>query len=177
MSYGDWEIESATNDRVVFRRKTVGGGAILFLVILYAIYNFIVENWVYIVIVLGIAVVCVITCLIIYANANKPGLKIFLAILTSISLIIGVLCFGPRIQNGVVPAKNQKPASTTTQQISYAYVNSDALNVRSGPSADYSIVARLQKNVMVQIISNSGDWRRIISGNIDGYVNSKFLRY
>jgi uncharacterized protein YgiM (DUF1202 family) len=57
----------------------------------------------------------------------------------------------------------------------YAYVKPDALNVRSGPSADYGVIARLSKNSKVEIINKSGTWWKIKNGNWEGYVNSQFL--
>jgi hypothetical protein len=40
----------------------------------------------------------------------------------------------------------------------YAHVQSVALNVRAGPSADYNVLTRLSKNTRVQIIDKSGAW-------------------
>jgi uncharacterized protein YgiM (DUF1202 family) len=58
----------------------------------------------------------------------------------------------------------------------YAYVNADAINVRSGPSADYKIVISLSRNSRVEIIDSSGRWWKIKSGDKEGYVNSSYLR-
>jgi uncharacterized protein YgiM (DUF1202 family) len=57
----------------------------------------------------------------------------------------------------------------------YASVKSDVLNVRSGPSVNYEVLARLYKNTRVQIINKSGSWWKIQYENIEGYVNSEYL--
>jgi len=54
-------------------------------------------------------------------------------------------------------------------------VNSDTLNVRSGPSADNAVVGVLTRGTAVQVLDSSGTWWRIRAGNITGYVNSSFL--
>ena len=59
-----------------------------------------------------------------------------------------------------------KPSASGSASGSYAYVSSDALNVRSGPSANHAIVGRLSRNTRVEIINRSGTWWRIRSGNI-----------
>jgi len=56
-------------------------------------------------------------------------------------------------------------------------VDSDALNVRRGPSADHDVVGQLKKNARVQVLNSSGQWWRIRFGNIEGYVNSAYLTH
>jgi uncharacterized protein YgiM (DUF1202 family) len=58
----------------------------------------------------------------------------------------------------------------------YAYVKSDALNVRSGPSANNRVLATLRRNSRVQVINRTGIWWKIRHENIEGYVNSVYLR-
>lgn len=57
----------------------------------------------------------------------------------------------------------------------FAFVNSDALNVRSGPSANNRVVTILKMNSRVQVIEKTGTWWKIQYENIDGYVNSEYL--
>jgi len=54
-------------------------------------------------------------------------------------------------------------------------VNSDTLNVRSGPSADNAVVGVLKRGDRVDVLNNSGTWWEIKSGSIRGYVNSSYL--
>jgi hypothetical protein len=58
----------------------------------------------------------------------------------------------------------------------YAYVKSNALNVRSGPSANNRVLATLRMNSRVQVINKAGAWWKIKYENIEGYVNSMYLR-
>ena len=55
-------------------------------------------------------------------------------------------------------------------------VNADTLNIRSGPSPDHEAVGSAPRDSRVQVLERSGQWWRIRYGNIEGYVNSSFLR-
>ena len=70
----------------------------------------------------------------------------------------------------------EKIVVQNAQNVRHMFVNSDALNVRSGPSADASLVGQLTRNTQVQVIGSSGEWYRVRTGTIEGYVNSRFLR-
>jgi uncharacterized protein YgiM (DUF1202 family) len=67
-------------------------------------------------------------------------------------------------------------ASSGSSTGRYMLVNSDTLNVRSGPSADYSVVGVLNRNARVEVLDRPGTWWKIKSGNIEGYVNSSYLK-
>ena len=69
---------------------------------------------------------------------------------------------------------SNNPGSSSSS--SYAYVNTDGLNVRSGPSASNTVVTTLSRNTRVQVISKTGSWWKIKYGNIEGYVYSEYLR-
>jgi uncharacterized protein YgiM (DUF1202 family) len=151
--------------------------------VLYKIYMFIKANWVSIVTILGICVACVIVCIIIHVKARKTGLKTLFTILASIGLICAVLFFGPAKMVDSFSQLRQKitfqkkPTTTPVTATIYAYVITDALNVRAGPSVDSEIVGRLTKDERVEIVDNSEQWRKIKSENIEGYVDSDYLRY
>jgi len=66
--------------------------------------------------------------------------------------------------------------SSGSQTGRYMLINSDTLNVRSGPSADYSVVGVLTRNARVEVLDRPGQWWKIKSGNIEGYVNSSYLK-
>ena len=88
-------------------------------------------------------------------------------------LVVGVIanmCDGNAKKT--TTSTHNPPSSTHTR---YMLVNSDALNVRSGPSADYGMIGQLKKNTRVQVLDSSGQWWKIKSGNIEGFVNSSFL--
>jgi hypothetical protein len=67
-------------------------------------------------------------------------------------------------------------SSPTSSSNGYAYVKSNALNVRSGPSANNRVLATLRMNSKVQVINKTGTWWKIRQENIEGYVNSAYLR-
>jgi uncharacterized protein YgiM (DUF1202 family) len=156
--------------------------------ILYKVYMFIKANWVSIVTILGICVVCLIVCFVIYKKARKTGLKTFFTILASVGLIITVLYSGPGKTEAffanfqkIIPKLERKtlkePASTEPiSTSSYAYVISDALNIRSGPSVGNEIIGQLFKDQRVEIVDSSGQWWKIKFGDTEGYVGSDFLR-
>jgi len=68
-----------------------------------------------------------------------------------------------------------KPNTVNTSSYDYAYVKSDALNVRSGPSANYRVLVVLSINSKVQVINKTGVWWKIKYESIEGYVNSEYL--
>jgi uncharacterized protein YgiM (DUF1202 family) len=83
--------------------------------------------------------------------------------------------------SGKEKAAGQTQARTQTvrQAQGYAYVNSDGLNMRSGPSAQSAIVTVLRRNNRVQLVetaNGSGNWVKIRSGNHEGFVNADFLK-
>lgn len=60
--------------------------------------------------------------------------------------------------------------NTTTKE-----VNTDSLNVRSGPNTSYSVVGKLKKGEKVKVISESNDWSKIdYKGNVS-YTSSRYL--
>jgi len=67
-------------------------------------------------------------------------------------------------------------AAASSQAGRYMIVNSDTLNVRSGPSVDNSVVGTLTRNTRVEVLEKPGQWWKIKSGNIEGYVNSSYLK-
>jgi hypothetical protein len=84
---------------------------------------------------------------------------------------------GPRIKIGVGYRLGGSSGSTSSSRSGrYMLVNTDTLNVRSGPSADTSLVGTLARNTRVEVLNRSGTWWEIRSGNIRGYVNSSYLK-
>ena len=67
-------------------------------------------------------------------------------------------------------------SSSSSSSGRYMYVNADSLNVRSGPSADNALVGTLVRGASVEVLDKSGTWWKIKSGNIQGYVNSSYLK-
>ena len=88
----------------------------------------------------------------------------------SVSKQVGWLVIKNRIKTNTTASK-----PNTVNTSSYAYVKSDALNVRSGPSANYRVLAVLSINSKVQVINKTGTWWKIKYGNTEGYVHSEYL--
>ncbi|WP_434798496.1 SH3 domain-containing protein [Terrisporobacter vanillatitrophus] len=64
----------------------------------------------------------------------------------------------------------------TSTSTSEKYVNTPAgLNVRKGPSTSYAKIATLTNGTKVNVITTSGDWSKITSGSITGYVSNQYL--
>jgi uncharacterized protein YgiM (DUF1202 family) len=60
--------------------------------------------------------------------------------------------------------------------ILYAYVNPDALNIRSGPSTSDKIIGQLSKDERIEVISNIGQWWKVKSAETEGFVVADYLR-
>jgi len=73
----------------------------------------------------------------------------------------------------------QQAAQIITVPTVYARVTSYTLNVRTGPSANYSVSNSIRENTTVEILERIGSaWVRIRYGDGSvGYVNSYFLSY
>jgi hypothetical protein len=149
MAYNDWEVESSSDDRIVLRRSTAGGGALLGLVIIGAIVNFIVENWVYIVTILGITIICIVVCYFIWKRAENPGIKIFFIILLTIGSIIGVIYFGTN-KKEKSPNHPRYSEKSDTVKVEKIVQNESALNpngvLASSPSNEFQVTHKIVTN-------------------------------
>ena len=142
--------------------------------IFYKIYMFIKANWVSIVTILGLCIVCTIACIIIQNKTRRLGLKVLFTtftILAAIGLIGTVLYSGPGETKAFyvnlykkIPKLEQKMIIEPTTPI-YAHVTSDKLNIRIGPSVSNEIVGQLSKDQRVEISDKSGQWWKIKSDN------------
>ncbi|MGL5152465.1 MAG: SH3 domain-containing protein [Clostridium sp.] len=82
--------------------------------------------------------------------------------------------------NGQEPVEPTPPPVTPdppSGDKKYGVVNVDsALNVRSGPGTNYSVIGSLGNNKKVQILGESGDWYKILFNGRDGYVSKQFVK-
>lgn len=51
----------------------------------------------------------------------------------------------------------------------------DNLNIRSEASTDSKLVGKMRRNAACEILEQDGEWSRIVSGEVEGYVKSEFL--
>jgi len=64
----------------------------------------------------------------------------------------------------------QKPTS------SYYYVNSESINLRSGPGLNYSVIQKINKNNNVLVIDTTNEeWWYVDHNGVKGYINSQYL--
>ena len=60
-----------------------------------------------------------------------------------------------------------------------AKIDTELLNVRSGPSADTSVVGRVSQGMLMLVVERRGDWVKLSDplrrGIAEGWVNSRFL--
>jgi len=78
----------------------------------------------------------------------------------------------------VVPTATPKPTATAQTTYYGVVINTSSLNVRSGASTKYGIVAALTKGTKVKILKKnaSGSWHYIqMANNIKGYVSANYI--
>lgn len=54
-------------------------------------------------------------------------------------------------------------------------VTANGVRMRSGPGTSYSIISYYNKGVQFTVIGKSGDWYQVKSGNVTGYMSSKYI--
>jgi SH3-like domain-containing protein len=56
------------------------------------------------------------------------------------------------------------------------WVDVQTLNMRAEPSLNAQVVYRLRYGDMLQVIDENGEWRQVLTGGVEGWVHSEFLR-
>lgn len=70
---------------------------------------------------------------------------------------------------------------TATQMAAYGYTNlgiaqvDGNLNVREAPGTEASVVGKMPNNAGCEILEVDGEWTKISSGDVTGYVSSEYL--
>lgn len=72
----------------------------------------------------------------------------------------------------VAPSIDQASASGSTY---YVKVNSGTLNMRNKPAASGKVVAKLSKNQLVTVASQSKGWAKVSIKGKSGYVSSQYI--
>ena len=123
-------------------------------------------------------------------NISNNALKVTMMVITSL-FILGVLggalysisqITNTLLQPSGKTTLSNSPGRTTTNNSSETWtnrtVNTDWLNVRSGPSANHTVLFTLPENTVIRVsnIGGSGDWVKIRHNNRDGFVNQRYLR-
>ena len=69
----------------------------------------------------------------------------------------------------------QTPAQTSIYDTLAMSQVEDYVNVRALPNTDAEIVGKIYNNCAATIIGTEGDWYKIKSGNVEGYINSQYF--
>lgn len=69
----------------------------------------------------------------------------------------------------------QKPVENTNLSFTKGYINSEAVNIRSGPSTDSNVVAILILNTGVTITAQTEEWYKVTYGNYTGYIHKTLI--
>lgn len=73
-------------------------------------------------------------------------------------------------------AAEEEPAAEKSEYDNIAIAQvSNYVNLRSEPSEEGEILGKLYNNSAATIIATEGDWYKIKSGSVDGYVKSEFV--
>ena len=78
-------------------------------------------------------------------------------------------------------AQQEQPQQETVPTAAYGYTNLGVasvdgnLNVREAPSTEAGLVGKMPNNAGCEILSVEGEWTRIRSGEVEGYVKSEYL--
>lgn len=76
----------------------------------------------------------------------------------------------PFLNNQPIP---QPPPSTSA----YVSTQDTNLNMRSGPGANYPIVAKLPKGSELTVIQVVGGWAHVATPTAEGYVSTQYITY
>lgn len=175
----EWILSKISDDEYRVRRDNNDGAGCLFYAfiigsIVSAVIAFIKENWVTIVSIFGVIIVCVISCYIIYCKSQtNTGKKIAIPIILAIITIFLIIYIPIHNENKY---DDDSTHYSTTSEI-YGYVNTDGLNMRSSPNSNSKILKTLSYNTKIKLLDTTNTWFYIEYNGITGYVNSNYITY
>lgn len=77
--------------------------------------------------------------------------------------------------------EKEEPSSDKVEKVKSPYANlgisiaDNYVNIRVKPNTDSKIVGKLYKGCATDILATKGDWVKIKSGDVKGYINKEFL--
>lgn len=77
--------------------------------------------------------------------------------------------------------QKEEPSSNEVKKVKSPYANlgisvaDNYVNIRKAPNTDSKIVGKLYKGCATDILARKGDWVKIKSGKVKGYINADFL--
>ena len=78
------------------------------------------------------------------------------------------------IDTGAAKEEAEAPAKTEYDDIAIAQVD-NYVNVRSAASEEGEVLGKLYNNSACTVLGTEGDWYKIHSGNVEGYIKAEFL--
>lgn len=63
----------------------------------------------------------------------------------------------------------------SAKSVKLKVINTNSLNVRTGPSVKYKVIKTIKRNTVVTQTSTKGNWSKIKVGSKTGYASSKYL--
>lgn len=66
-------------------------------------------------------------------------------------------------------------SSITIEKSIYGHINAETVNFRMEPNLDSDIYYTLDKYTTLEVISENGDWTKVIIGDTTGYVFSQYI--
>lgn len=86
---------------------------------------------------------------------------------------------GAAIDPAQQPAPTQEPAATPKPKSEYDKIGisvaADFVNVRKKPNTDSKVVGKLYRGSAARIVKKVGEWVKIRSGQVEGYIKSDYL--
>ena len=79
------------------------------------------------------------------------------------------------LQTGYMHSNYLKYTTRENAELGYGRVNGSRVNIRSGPSTSYSVVAQASLGDKAYIIGINNQWFKVIYGNTIGYIRSDYL--
>lgn len=110
----------------------------------------------------------------IVVNTSLSGIN--LAISQTLENIINEEWDDPEGEENVIPEIQVAPLPEIDYANSVIANVSDFVNVRSGPGEENSIVGKLYKDCVGELLGEENGWVHIKSGNVDGYVRGDYAR-
>ncbi len=89
--------------------------------------------------------------------------------------VIGDTYLGESIDN--IETLTVNGETQLLSQFTYVDIDAGYANVRTGPSTDYEVVGRIYGGAVATAVDSLNGWTKIVSGNVEGYVLSDFLKF
>lgn len=88
----------------------------------------------------------------------------------------------PADAEGIAPESEESGAEPENEYADFAIADvSSYVNVRSGPNTDSAIVGKIGSGAVAQVLETvpgeNGDWFRVVSGNVEGYMKAEYFLY